>query len=183
MTTECAWEGCDKPAKSSYSSSKSKYCAGCAPKAYKAWQDARQEQQDKRNSRYAGFQELWDRAAEVGRKAFDDATPQPMVVQQHATLFDDTSEVVQEWHVPEGVCGFGWLQVYPGNSSFAHWAKKVLGASKGYPSGLHINLPFGRSSQSLARKEAGAYAMAKVLREGLEELDPKTKVYGKSRID
>lgn len=180
---QCAWDDCELPSKSSYSNSKSKYCQTHAAEARDRFMANKADADLERENRYAKFAKLWKQATEVGAKAFDDAIPTPMVVQQHANLFDDNSEVVKQWNVSEGVCGFGWLQAYPANSSFSHWAKKNLGARKGYPSGLHISLPFGRSSQSLARKEAGAYAMAEVLREGLEELGDKTKVYGQSRID
>jgi len=181
---QCAWEACTTAAKSSYSASKSKYCVQHATEARDKFIANRDEQAAKRAKRYEAYAKLWAKATEVGIKAFEDAKPTPMVVQQHATLFDDSSEVVQSWNVPEGVCGFAWLTTRPGNSSFAHWAKKNLGASSTYGGGMRINLPVGRSSQSMARKEAAAYAMAKSLREGLEELgETKVKVYGHSRID
>jgi len=181
---QCAWDACELPAKSSYSSSKSKYCNQHAREARERFMANRDEQSAKRAKRYEGYAKLWREAVEVGAKAFEDAKPVPMVVTQHATLFDDSSEVVQSWDVPEGVCGFAWLTTRPGNSSFAHWAKKNLGASRDYYGGLRINLPVGRSSQSMARKEAAAYAMAEVLREGLEEMgETRVKVYGHSRID
>lgn len=182
-TIQCAWEGCEQPAKNSYSSSKSKYCTGCAPKAHKAWREARDEDKAERESKYAKFHELYTKALEAGRKAFEDARPTPMVVQQHSNMFDDSSEVTQQWVIDDGVCGFAWLLIRPGNSSFAHWAKKNAGASKAYGGGLSIWSPVGGTSQSLERKQAGVYAMADVLKEGLANLDPKTTVYGQSRMD
>jgi len=179
----CAWEGCEQPAQNSYSSSKSKYCTACAPKARKAWQEARDQGSAERETKYAKFQELYTKALQAGQKAFDDAVPTPMVVQQHANMFDDSSEVTQSWVVNDGVCGFAWLLIRPGNSSFAHWAKKNHGATKAYNGGLSIWSPIGGGSQSLTRKEASVRAMADVLKEGLADLDPKTVVYGQSRID
>ena len=183
---ECAWEGCTQPAKSSYSTSKSKYCAECAPKAYKAWQKAKDEQEAARNEKYEKFQALYAKALEAGWKAFEDAKPVPMVVQQHASPLDDSSEVVQEWHVPEGVCGMAWLTIRPGNTSFAHWAKKNQGARKAYYGGLEIWRPVGGSTQSYERQMAGVRAMQDVLMdedEGLPTLDPKSKVYAGGRLD
>jgi hypothetical protein len=179
----CAWEGCEQPAKSSYSSSKSKYCNEHAPMARKAWQEARDQGNAERETKYAKFQELYTKALEAGQKAFDDAKPVPMIVQQRESAFNDSSEVIQEWVIDDGVCGFAWLTIRPGNSSFAHWAKKNAGASKAYGGGLSIWSPVGGGSQSMERKQAGVYAMADILMEGLSELDSKTSVYGQSRMD
>lgn len=180
----CAWESCTNASLRSYSSSKSKYCVPHATEARDKFIANRDEQSAKRAKRYEGYAKLWAKATEVGIKAFEDAKPIPMVVQQLTNPFDSTSEVVESWNVPEGVCGFAWLTTHPGNSSFAHWAKKNLGASSAYGGGTRINLPIGRSSQSMARKEAAAYAMAQSLRDGLEELgETKVSVHGHSRID
>ena len=144
---------------------------------------ARDEQQEARDNRYSAFQTLWDIAVAAGVRAFGEAQPVPMVVQQHANSFDDSSKVVKEWNVPDGVCGMAWLVSRPGGSSFSHWVAKTQGSSAAYGGGKYINLPFGRSSQSLERKTAGANAMADVLEAGLKELDPKTTVWAHSRID
>lgn len=180
---ECAWEGCENRAKSSYSSSKSKYCQQCAPKAHAAWKQAKDEQQAERDNRYAKFQALWSKALAAGQKAFEDAKPTPMVVTQHANPLDDNSAIEQAWYVGEGVCGMAWITIRPGNSSFAHWAKKHVGARKAYYGGLEIYEPIGRSSQSYDRKTAGVGAMVEILKEGLKELDPKVRIYMGSRLD
>jgi hypothetical protein len=180
---ECAWDGCTKPSKASYSNSKSKYCTVCAPKAREAFLKAKQESEDARNARYEAFSQAWAKATAKAVEAFDNAKPVPMVAQQHESPFDDSSRVTQQWVVNDGVCGFAWLVARPGNSSFAHWARKNLGASAAYGGGLRIQLPVGRTSQSLTRKEAAAQALAESLREDLATLDPKARVYAHSRID
>ena len=53
------------------------------------------------------------------------------------------------WHAPEGVCGFAWVKVSPGNSSFAKWLVKNKMARKGYYGGVEINISdFRRSDKS-----------------------------------
>ena len=180
----CAWDECEDPSKSSHTNSKSKYCTVHAQEARDRFMRNRDQAAGERASKYKRFQELWDEASEAGAQAFADVIPVPMHVIERENPFDDSSKIVKRYEpVMDGVCGFAWLSIHPGNSSFAHWAKKNVGASAAYGGGLRTSLPFGRSSQSLTRKEAGASAMAEILREGLKELDPKSKVYSQSRID
>jgi hypothetical protein len=86
-----------------------------------------------------------------------------MVVQQRADVMDDTSPVVQQWVVPDGVCGFAWVKVRPGNCSFALWLKKHKGGRTDYYGG--IVLWVSAYNQSMEKKLAYARAFAGVVKE------------------
>lgn len=119
--------------------------------------------------------ELHSKADAAGRVAATQHSPQPMIVQQHANMLDDNSPVVKEYFVSDGVCGFAWINIRPGNCSYALWAKKNLGARKGYYGGMELWVrDFG---QSYERKHAYATAYANVLKEyGI-------KAYAGGRLD
>ena len=105
-------------------------------------------------------QELFSQAHEAGLTAGNAITPNPMVVQRHANMMNDSSPVAQGWIVPDGPCGFAWINT-PGTSAFARWLKKTGKARKSYAGGYNISVSeFG---QSMSRKEAYANAFAKVL--------------------
>lgn len=64
--------------------------------------------------------------------------------------------------VPDGVCGFAWVNIRPGNCSLARHAHKLLKARTGYYGGMEIWVNgFG---QSYERKRAYASAYAEVMR-------------------
>lgn len=129
-----------------------------------------------RKERYAKFAAVYDKAAAAGKAAGEAAKPATMVVTQHADPLNDNSPAVKQWVAPEGMCGFAWVKVSPGNSSFAKWLVKNKIARKAYYGGVDIWISaFG---QSIERKEACARAMAKVL---VEELG--IKAYADSRLD
>jgi len=109
------------------------------------------------------WQELYDKALQAGREAAKACTPTPMVVQQHANMMDDNSPVVKQWHVPDGVCGFAWVKIRPGNCPFANWLKKNKLGSKAYRGGVEIWI--SEYNQSMTKKETHAQAMSAVLRE------------------
>lgn len=124
----------------------------------------------------AQFEAIWNEAVQAGMNAGRGTTPNPMIVQQHKNMLDDNSPVVQEWFVGEGACGFAWIVVRPGNSSFAKWAKKTKGAKAHYGGGMLVKW-VGEFNQSVARKEAYAAAFANVLQKyGI-------KAYSDSRMD
>jgi hypothetical protein len=101
--------------------------------------------------------------------------PTPMVVQAHANMADDASPVVQQWVIPQGVCGFAWVNIKPGNCGFAKWMVSQKLASKAYEGGVsHWVHKFG---QSMELKEAYAQGFACVLNaHGI-------KAYAGSRMD
>ena len=107
-------------------------------------------------------QELWDRAYKEGLEAGTEHSPTPMIVQQHENMLDDSSPVVKTYApVMGGVCGFAWVVVKPGTSSFARWLKDTGKAKKHDRGGLYVWIwEFG---QSYEKKMKMASAMANVL--------------------
>jgi hypothetical protein len=110
------------------------------------------------------FDALYAEAHERGLRAANTVVPRTMVVQRHANPLDDDSHVVKEWIVPEGMCGFAWVNVKPGNSPFARWLKaNGYARSDSYEGGVTIWVSdFG---QSHTRKRAYAQAFVAVLTE------------------
>ena len=79
----------------------------------------------------------------------------------------------------DGLCGFAWVNVRNGRSSFAKWVKANKDAHKSYYGGVDIwSSRFGGdNSQSMTRKEAGCRAASGVFNSyGLE-------TYVMSRMD
>ena len=117
---------------------------------------------------------IYREAVAAGKAAGNAATPTPMVVRQHASPLDDASPVTRAWHVPEGVCGFAWVTV-GGNTQMGRYMRTVKGHGPGYPKGVAYRV--GDHGQSLTRKEAHAYAFARVLN------DAGITAYVESRMD
>lgn len=107
---------------------------------------------------------LHSRACAAGVEAATQAVPPTMIVSQHANMLDDASPVVKQWVVPEGPCGFAWVNIKPGNGRFANWLKRQgIARRDGYYGGVSIWIhQFG---QSITRKEAYAAAYARTVRE------------------
>jgi hypothetical protein len=121
-------------------------------------------------------QALFDKAHAAGMAAGEAHQPTPMHVIQRANPFDDSSPVIKRYPpVMGGVCGFAWVNISPGNSSFANWLRKNDLGHKSYYGGWDFWISgFG---QSMECKEAYARAFAKVLKEaGIQ-------AYAQSRID
>lgn len=111
-----------------------------------------------REARYQAFAQHWDGAWKEGVKAALEHKPRPMVVT------DGDGRQID--YVPEGACGFAWLNV-PGNTSFGRWLKKQGMARPDYPTGLCVWI--SAYDQSHDRKAAHAYAMARYLQsQGIE---------------
>lgn len=121
------------------------------------------------------WQELYNKAHAAGLEAVSKLQVTPMVVTGHANPLDDSSPVTEAYYVADGVCGFGWVNVKPGNSAFAKWLVKNDYASKSYEGGVTIWVSY--FNQSLQKKEAYAYAFAKVLS------DNGIRAYAGSRMD
>ena len=85
-------------------------------------------------------------------------------------------EAPKEYYEPEGMCGFAWVKIRPGNSSFAKWLVKNKLARSAYGGGVDIWI--SGFNQSVERKEACARAMAEVLRNELG-----VNAYADSRLD
>jgi len=107
--------------------------------------------------------EIANKADTAGKVAAEAHNPTPMIVQQHKSMVDDTSPVIKEYFVPDGVCGFAEVRVRPGNSRFANFMKKQMGARKAYYGG--ISLWISDYGQSMELKQAYANAYAGVLQE------------------
>ena len=103
----------------------------------------------------SSFPAVWSAADAAGVAAAKAVVPNPMVVV--------AAGGGESWHVSEGVCGFAWVTVKPGNHSFANWLKKECGCGKAYGGGVSVWVSaFG---QSHTRKCEYARAFAKSLRE------------------
>jgi len=116
------------------------------------------------------FQAMYDAAHAAGDKAAIEKIPTPMQVQG----FMPESE---------GLCGFAWVNVKPGTSRFAKWLKeKSLARKDDYYGGVTIWV--GAYGQSVARKEAYAYAFASEMTKQLANAKiTNVTVYGASRLD
>jgi hypothetical protein len=120
------------------------------------------------------FSGLWAQAMAAGMAAGNAAAPVPMVVAQ-ADIFGKPLPDAKRYFVPDGVCGFAWVKVRPGNSPFANWGKKKGLLKSAYGGGVQYWV--GEFGQSMQRKEAFASAMAKVLS------DAGINAYADSRMD
>ena len=93
---------------------------------------------------------------------------------KHYAIIDDfTKEIVG---LMRGSCGFGWVNVKPGNSPFANYLKQQkIARPDSYYKGVTIWI--GAYGQSVEMKEAYAHAYAAVLvKHGIN-------AYGAGRLD
>ena len=119
--------------------------------------------------------ELFQAAHNAGNVAVQAATIAPMIVQQRANPLNDNSEVQRQWLVNDGVCGFASVIVKPANCKFAKYLQAQGLGRKHYYGGLSMSVR--DFNQSLQKKEAYAYAFAKVLEQN------GVKAYVESRMD
>lgn len=111
---------------------------------------------------------LISNAIKAGLSAGHTAMPTPMRV-----IGAGGTEV---WQVSEGVCGFAWVNVKPGNSRIAKALVAAnLARKDSYEGGVTVWVH--EFNQSMARKEAYARAFAKVL------TDAGIRAYASSRMD
>jgi hypothetical protein len=116
---------------------------------------------------------LYAAAHDAGNAAVQSATITPMIVEN--PLNDHRLKLPDLYFVRDGVCGFASIVVKPATSSFAKYLKLNCGARKSYYGGISLSVQ--AFNQSLQKKEAYAYAFAKVLNEaGLN-------AYVESRMD
>jgi hypothetical protein len=112
-----------------------------------------------------------------GNHAANDCIPTPMIVGSPTHILgNDIDPNKPTYYVPSGVCGFAWINVRDGRSSFARWLKKNdLGRPDSYYGGVTIWVyKFG---QSYEKKRAYAGAFSSVLNEA------GIKAYSMSRLD
>ena len=105
---------------------------------------------------------IFDEADRAGVLAGTAAIPTPMVVAEAKGLSNEFAEGATKYFVPEGVCGFAWVNIKPARGGFVAWLKKSgIGRLDGYYGGWTIWVhDFG---QSYERKIAYAGAFAEVL--------------------
>jgi hypothetical protein len=124
-----------------------------------------------RKERYAGFEALMSVAHQKGLEAGIAVNPKPMQVVETDLAGNPIGKV---YHCNEGLCGFAYVSLSKGNSSFALWAKKKGYFRKGYKDTV---LSVSLFNQSVERKESYANAFSQVLRNaGIE-------CYSWSRLD
>lgn len=99
------------------------------------------------------LRELFFKAHLEGLAAGEGTTPAPMGVVDEAHK--------KTWVVPDGMCGFAWITIKPGNSLAARIAKEDFDAHKAYEGGVQIWVH--QFNQSITRKEAYANAFSAVL--------------------
>ena len=120
---------------------------------------------------------IYEMADKAGQEAVERLVVRPMVVSQHTNPMVDSSPVARSWFVEDGVCGFAWVNVKPAHSKFAKFLV-VSGLARKDTYNGGVTLWVSQYNQSLQKKEAYAYAFAKVLRDnGIE------KAYADSRMD
>lgn len=106
---------------------------------------------------------IYNEAHRAGHKAATECVPTPMVVGTPSEPFgNDIDYSKKVYYVPEGMCGFAWIVITPGTSSFAKWLRKNGYSHKHYYGGEEIWV--SDYGQSMAKKEAYARAFAHVLR-------------------
>jgi hypothetical protein len=117
------------------------------------------------NGSALGFEVLYARADEAGRKAAAEAVKG----MKHYAVMQGNQQV---GHL-HGLCGFGWVVVK--DRKLGNWLKKKGIGHKGYGGGVHIWI--SDYNQSHDQKAAHASAMAKVF------TDCGYVAYGDSRLD
>ena len=121
------------------------------------------------------IESLYIQAHDAGNNAVTQTTVTPMIVTQAANPLDDSSAVVKAWVVNDGVCGFASVIIKPANSKFAKFLVANQLGRKHYAGGVSMSIR--DFNQSLTKKEAYAYAFAKVLN------DNGINAYVDSRMD
>lgn len=106
---------------------------------------------------------LFAKARAAGLAAGSAAKCVPMIVRNDSILINGKPLEGGPWTVPDGPCGFAWVNVKPGTSSFARYLSKNGLARSSYYGGVDIWI--SDFEQSVTRKEACASAMAKIFAE------------------
>ena len=104
-------------------------------------------------------------AHKAGMEAGNTVAVTPMVVNTHESppVLGPTP-IIARSIVSDGVCGFAWVTVRPGNCSFAKWlVEQKLARPSGYSGGTGVKIWVHEFNQSLTRKEAFATAFSAVL--------------------
>lgn len=122
------------------------------------------------------YEEIYFEACTAGRTAVANLQVRPMIVREHSNPLDDSSSVVRQYYVEDGVCGFAWIKIRPARGKFVNWLKdNRIGRANSFEGGYDIWI--SEYNQSLQKKEAYADAFAKVL------VSKGIKAYSQSRMD
>ena len=110
------------------------------------------------------FKSLHESADQAGRNAVKELQVVPMVVGEETYPFSGVMDNTKPRHfVADGVCGFAWVNIKPGNSKFANWLKKNrIARSDSYYGGVTVWV--SDYNQSMQKKDAYARAYAEVIR-------------------
>lgn len=157
---------------------KSKYCAEHKVIAHQAFNEMIAAKKNDKESQLKDYKNLLDSAIAAGEIAASNCIPEPMIVVQRESVWDDNSPIVEVFEpVMGGVCGFAWITIKPANSAFANFIKKqtYIQSHKAYTGGLSIWV--SAYGQSMELKQAFASAFAKVLK------DAGINAYSESRMD
>ena len=119
------------------------------------------------------FQDLYDTAYKAGTDAAKESEIQEVVAVEADIRGNPIAG--KSPSAPFPICGFGWVNIKPGNSKFANWLKKNDLARKSYYGGVDIWI--SDYGQSYDRKVAHASAMARVFSQA------GIKAYGTGRLD
>ena len=141
-------------------------------------------EKQERIARYAAFARIFSEAQYEGALAANSTTPTTMIVGSPTTPLGNDIDPSKPIYVePEGPCGFAWVTVRPGSSSFARWLVKEGHARPAYKGGVQIWI--GGYGQSYERKMAHARAMADTLTRILdaEGLGTGRRIYAGGRLD
>lgn len=126
------------------------------------------------------FEKVFAEAQAAASAAFEASKPVPMAV-QNSGLFEEFDFNKPYEVVPDGVCGFAWVNVYVDGRSKAAKVFRQFGLKSDYYGGWQFwesaVVPEHKYSQSMQRKEAACDAFAEVLR------GYGVKAYAGSRMD
>ena len=117
--------------------------------------------------------DIFEEAVKNGELKITECVPVPMTVIERQNPLDDSSKIVKQWHVEDGLCGFASINIsYKSeiNRQFINQLKKAKLAGndhgfafgkddyyKGYTYWVH------QGNQSIAKKTAFAHGFAEVL--------------------
>lgn len=117
------------------------------------------------------FSNICNEAHNAGMAAVEKLQVIPMVVGQETSLFSNQIDYSKPtYYVEDGVCGFAWVNVKPknkGNTRLGKQERAVLESQDFSKSSYEktYQLWISKFNQSMQKKEAYAYAFAKVLRD------------------
>lgn len=166
-------------------SGKSSYCKEHKAIAREKWLEKVKAEADTRADKYARFEALYRKAQKAGWDAWQEKTPVPMVVEEHANILDDNSPVVYREVVGGGVCGYACVSVKPGNSSFGRWlVKQGYGGTDSYYGGVTVRMDyFSQVNSPLVQSYEKACAYAGAFCKAINDADIGASAYVRSHID